>query len=185
MKSLLLARAAFALATISLVIPPPMLGAADPGPIAIASRTQLSQLGDVELGHGGMLHGTIVDEQGRPISAARLTVWRQGRIEGQVQSDVQGRFAFNGLRGGMYQLVSPQGAKLVRTWAADTAPPSASHAIVIAPGEEVIRGQQRISDVFRSDAFIVTSIIAAAIAIPVIVHNSRDRGSDRDDDSSS
>ena len=183
MKSLLLARVAFALATVGLVAPIEMLAAAEP--TAIKSRSQVPQLGDVELGQGGSLSGTIVDEQGRPISAARLSIWRQGRAQGEVQSDARGQFAFTGLRGGVYQLVSPQGATLLRAWAYDTAPPLALQAVVIAPGDEVIRGQQRISDVFRSDAFIVTSIIAAAIAIPVIVHNSRDRGSDRDDDSSS
>jgi hypothetical protein len=183
MKSLLLVRAAFALAAVGLVVPTQMLTAADP--VAITSRSQVPKVGDVELGQGGSLHGTIVDEQGRPLSAARLSVWRHGRVQGQVQSDARGAFAFSGLRGGVYQVVSPKGATLVRAWAHDTAPPSASQALVIAPTDEVIRGQQRISDVFRSDAFIVTSIIAAAIAIPVIVHNSRDRGSDRDDDSSS
>lgn len=85
---------------------------------------------DVELGRDGMLRGRVVDAQG----AAKMgvvTVWSGTKALGKVKCNPKGEFAFSGLRAGLHRVTTEQGAFACRFWAANTAPPSATPAIML------------------------------------------------------
>lgn len=184
MKSKLIARATVGLAALGLMVPPQAL-AAEPFGIGNAFRQAAAQIKDVELDAKGSLHGIVTDEQGRPLTRASVKVIHQNGAASETHSDASGRFEIQALKGGLYQLTADRHTEIIRLWSAETGPPASLRSIAVSQGALTVRGQHHVGDVFRSDGFIVAAIIAAAIAIPVVVHNSRDRASDRDDDSSS
>ena len=108
-----------------------------------------------------------------------------------MTADANGVFAAQGLRGGQYQIITPEGHKLYRFWAADTAPPSAADSAVVVTGNEVVRGQWappagptsyggRWLDWVRSHPYITAGIVAAAIATPIAIAASDDDGGSND-----
>jgi vitamin B12 transporter len=50
------------------------------------------------------LHGTIVDQLGGPVSAAAVTLWREGQRVAATTSGARGDFVFDGLPEGRYQV---------------------------------------------------------------------------------
>ena len=89
-----------------------------------------------------------------------------------AKTDLQGRFRFAGVKGGVYQLLSSGQVRFVRAWTAEAAPPAARPLALMVVGSEVVRGQMPLEDFFASDAVIITGLVAAMIAIPIAVHNS-------------
>ena len=84
---------------------------------------------DVALGPNGLLSGHVTNANGAP--AANVTVSLQdfqNQPIANVVTDPNGNFAIDGIRGGMYQLVTPDGRTIYRLWAPGTAPPSAPQA---------------------------------------------------------
>jgi hypothetical protein len=132
------------------------------------------QTDDVALDAGGRLRGQVVNVQGVP--AAGATVWlRQAGLEpAETHTDALGRFSFGRLSGGLYQVLVGRQSRLVRVWAAGTAPPVAQDAALVVVGGDLARGQMPLEDFFASDAVVVTGLVAAAIALPIALHNSKD-----------
>ena len=62
--------------------------------------------------------------------------------------------------------------RLVRAWAAQTAPPAARNIALVVAGGDVVRGQMPFEQFFASDAVIVCGMVAAMIALPVALNNS-------------
>ena len=183
MTRMLIAKAALCVAALGTAMPPHAI-AVEPNGLINDSRAAAPQIKDVELDAAGTLRGKVLSRN----NLAGPSVIRVERTDGAAADatcDAEGCFAIHGLKGGVYQLRTPQHTEIVRLWSSHTAPPAATQHMVITPGTVTVRGQHHVGDIFRSDGFIVAAIIAAAIAIPVVVHNSRDRASDRDDDSSS
>jgi hypothetical protein len=132
---------------------------------------------DVALRPGGVLVGQVVDQQGTARPGFVVSILQGGRAVVSTSTDTNGIFAAQGLRGGQYQLVTENGQSFCRLWAANTAPPVASDAVVLVTGEQVIRGQWgwgaeyggRWLDWVRSHPYITAGIVAAAVAAPLAV----------------
>ncbi|MGD9633208.1 MAG: carboxypeptidase-like regulatory domain-containing protein [Pirellulales bacterium] len=159
------------------------VGIASPRPAMAAEPTNAVK--DVALRTGGMLVGQVVDQQGTPRVNTPVVVLQGERQVVDTTTDANGVFAAQGLRGGQYQIVTPDGQKLCRFWAPNTAPPSAADAAVVITGNEVFRGQWaapsgpasyggRWLDWVRSHPYITAGVVAAAIATPIAIAASDD-----------
>ena len=72
---------------------------------------------DVALASGGMLEGQLFDAQGSPKAGMEVALLLEQRSLGTARTDTQGRFAFRGVRGGVYQLTTANGTGSYRLWA--------------------------------------------------------------------
>ena len=182
-------RAVAALAARGLVVPEKSLQAASPRPLALANSGLVAsnetaapqpRITDVALAEDGALHGVVVDGQAVPVPSVPVVLSQADRQVATTLSDAQGRFTLTAVRGGVYQITAGQGVAVYRVWTAASAPPAASKIALVNAQPQIVRGQMPFWDLFRTDAFLITAIVATAVAIPVAVHNLRD-----DNDSSS
>jgi hypothetical protein len=141
---------------------------------------------DVALDAEGTLHGQVVDVQGNPQSKTAVAVRHRGREVARTVSDESGRFRLSGLRGGLHEIVVGQSATVCRAWAPNTAPPSARPAALVVLGDQQVLGQcgpqgcapqscapracNRLK-CWLANPLVIAGIIAAAVAIPVAIHN--------------
>ena len=114
-----------------------------------------------------------MDSQGVPVRNAKVVLSKGSNEIAAGVSDGVGRFHLGPASGGVYTLHSSGRANLVRAWRAGTAPPAAGDMALVVVDDEVIRGQMPLEDFFASDAFLITALLVAAIAVPIAVHNSR------------
>jgi hypothetical protein len=171
-----LVRSAAWVAAAVLVFQPQLLLAE---PMSIATD-QPMRVVDVALGHNGVLYGQLLDRQGRqlPITAIQLT---NGHNEWVTYTDAEGNFRVEGLVGSTYQVHAAGQTEIVRMWAEGTAPPKASEGLLLVHDSSVVLGQHCGSPVCGSmicaakhplaNPFILGGIVAAAVAIPVAIHN--------------
>ena len=106
-------------------------------------------------------------------------------------TDGNGEFQCLTLRGGVHHVICGRSGRVVRLWAAGTAPPSAGTQLMIVQTGETIRAQHEPGPILThweslkchlTNPFIVGGIVAAAVAIPVAIHNANQ---DRDRDTGS
>jgi len=157
---------------------------------AIANQTQsLPGSVDVTLTTGGQMHGYIVDGQGVPARNVEVTLTTPAGQAVVTSSDDKGRFGYSGLQGGAYELETAHGVILCRAWTAKSAPPRSAATLLVVHDNAIIRGQWspapevngfvgRMKRVM-TNPFAVATIVGAAVAIPVAVHNAN-----KDDSSS-
>ena len=138
-----------------------------------ASRKRTASL-DVELSAEGVLAGELRDRQGRVQPLQDVWLWQKTRRVGRTRSDQRGRFQFRGVRGGVYRVVTGDVAVWCRCWPKATSPPAARAGLLLVTSDISTRGQQPLKEVFVANPFVMGGIIAAAIAIPIAVHNSGD-----------
>ena len=165
-----------------LVFQPQFLFAAEQ-PTASAPSTPARAMAvvDVELQPDGLLLGQLVDGQGRPLSATTIQLTSKQK-KWQVQTDQQGRFQLKNMTGATYTVQSGQQVQLVRAWAPGTAPPSATKGLLFVQDGDLVLAQHCASPVCGSavaaakhplaNPWVVGGLVAAAIAIPVAIHNS-------------
>jgi hypothetical protein len=150
-------------------------------PGAAWAATPATATGDVALRSGGLLLGQVVDQQGVAKAGMPVSIQFAGKEVVSTTTDVNGVFAAQGLRGGAYQVVTPQSANAYRLWAADTAPPSARPAALVVSGNEVVRGQGPMSswvNWVKCHPYITAGTVAAAVAIPLaLAADDSDNGS--------
>ncbi len=128
---------------------------------------------DVALQAGGTLHGQLFDAQAQPLARSSLVFIQNGQRIASVTTDDEGRFQVAGLRGGTLQIVVGVSMYICRAWAPRTAPPIAKNRLVLVLPTVVQRGQRPISDAFFGDPVMIGLVVAAAIAVPIAVSNSR------------
>jgi hypothetical protein len=167
--------AALTLALLATVAPPemPSLCAESPGTSRPATH-------DVQLDSQGQMTGMVVDAAGRPQADEPVAIQRVDRTADPVhiKTESDGRFRIGPLSAGTYRLTTDEGVCLCRLWTHTAAPPAASPALLIVNDATVTRGQRPIRDMFRSDPILMATVVAAAIAIPIAVHKSRDNDAD-------
>ena len=164
MKRINIVKGAFVgLAAVGLCLPQPLL-AAD------VTSARSSIVGDVALTGEGVLHGQVIDAQGQPMEETSVTLFDQNQRSWTAETDQSGRFAFAGLRGGVYQLVSAGGRASYRVWAPGTSPPTARQAALVVAGDEVVRGQLGLASLLANPWFIVAAV-GTAVTVPVAIHN--------------
>lgn len=143
---------------------------------------------DVTLTVGGVLRGYVLDAQAAPVANVEVRLTAPDGQQVATRSDDRGRFGYQGLRGGAYQLETEQGVVLCRAWTADAAPPQSAATLLVVHDEQAVRGQwhapPHVNGVVgrmkrvMTNPFAVAAIIGAAVAIPVAIHNAnRDNAS--------
>ena len=128
---------------------------------------------DVALEPDGTAIGMVVDLQGAPLADKRVVAYAGRREVARVRTDASGRFILGPMRGGVYQVQVDDDGHLFRMWSAGTEPASAKRGMLIVTRGDVLRGQRPIGQLFTSNVFIVTAVVAAAVAIPIAVANSK------------
>ncbi len=164
------------LATLTWLVPTQVFAAEVNGTRAPSTASR-PVIRDVALGSNGSMIGQLVDVQGRARPNQVVVVQRQGTEPRRTQTDQDGRFRFSGLSGGTYQIASVDAATLCRCWTEKTAPPAARQELLLVSGEGVERGQHPFGEILFSAPILIALVIAAAIAIPIAVHNSQDDAS--------
>ena len=154
-------------ACLGMLIPPPVLHAAT-GDAPTANRAVTV---DVSLSADGLLRGQAVNAQGRPAPLTRVSVRQNDREVATATTDRNGHFLLPGLRVGTYQLVAGQASVTYRLWQAKMAPPSATRAVLIVVDGRQVLAQQGPLGYWLSNPWIVAGLVAAAVAIPVAIHN--------------
>ena len=170
---------AAALACINLLVPLPLLQAADSSAQASAAEftvipatTSRITTHDFTLGPTGELRGQVVDKNGVHVADRIVVAVHSDKSSLETVTDANGRFRFVGAKPGMYQVASERGYQSCRCWAAATAPPSATTNVLLVEGDQTLRGQRPIGEIL-SGPVLIGLLIAAAIIIPIAVHNSR------------
>jgi hypothetical protein len=161
------------LSAVGLLLPTSVLEAAAPGALANDVKPRATLVNDVELDAAGSMHGLVVDVQGARAVDREVVVRQPGREVARTRTDAMGRFRIGPLRGGMYQLSVDGGGRMVRAWAANTAPPAAEKTTLVVIGGEVIRGQMPLECFFGSDAVIIAGLVAAMIILPIALSGSK------------
>jgi hypothetical protein len=164
-------RALGVLACAGLLLPPTVAEAGPPVVSAARVNSALS-IEDIALGDGQAFHGMVLSENGQPLAGEEVVVSQLGREVARTTSDESGHFAIQNLRGGLHLVRAGQGEGLYRFWTTGTAPPSARAKATLVD-RVTVRGQRPFKHLFHSRAFILGVVIAAAIAIPIAVHDSR------------
>ena len=166
---------AVGLSCVGLILPTPILNAAPPASTTRTPRSvqpQAKSISDVKLDSSGYLQGMVVDLQGAPVANA-IVIVRQGKRDvAKSKTDKLGRFSSGPMGRGTYLIRSGGGSRAVRAWTPQMAPPAARELTMLITGSEIVRGQMPLEDFFSSDAFVITGLVAAMIAIPIAVHNS-------------
>lgn len=136
-------------------------------------------VGDVALGEAGALRGVALDANNQPRAFQQITLWRDNQPLAEAVSDEHGRFAIPRIAGGVYTLRIADAIQVYRLWAPGTAPPHAQSEALLMASEPILRGQRPhpIYGLFQ-DPLVLGLIIAAAIAIPIAIHNLNDDDDD-------
>ena len=164
---------ATSLATVALVLAPTVRVEAEH---PLPADRPLAQVLDVALDAEQMLHGQVVNPSAVAVQQGQALLLRDGVTIGLVQADLEGRFAIRLTQGGLYQMATDHEVVSFRAWTAGAAPPRAQRAIVLTAGD-VTRGQQGQIPFVRHSPWVIVGVVAAAVAIPIVLHNHRnDRG---------
>ncbi len=183
MKIVVAQRVAAALACVGMLVQPALAAT----PVAAAPV-----VADVALAQGGVFSGKVVTAQGAPIAKTAVSLQQAGVVVATAETNAEGIFAVQGLRGGMYQVVADNGVVSYRLWAPNTAPPMANQSALIVTGQEILNGQYcgpacppnscppgggnggGVMGWVRQHPLLVAAGIATAIAVPLAVADDDD-----------
>jgi hypothetical protein len=99
--------------------------------IACAAELPTPPVLDVALRDGGVLQGRVVNLQGSGVPGTSVTLRAGDRTVAAGTTAADGSFRAEGLKGGMYQVVTVQGQGIYRLWSAGTAPPAAQSEVIV------------------------------------------------------
>ena len=159
-----------ALACLGMMLSVDVLLAAQPSEKFTATRAA-PQVRDVALAADGSMRGRVVSLEGLGQGEVSVVARLAGREVARATSDKTGYFSLAVPRGGVYEVQAGSQITLYRLWAARTAPPAAVEAALIVVGEEVLRAQIMPLKYWLDDPYFMTAVAAAAIGIPIVVHN--------------
>lgn len=89
----------------------------------------------------GQLNGRVVDAQGVSLNGAQVVIKQNGQEVARTNSDKNGQFSVNGLKGGVYQVSAGNSEGTYRVWTERTAPPSSKNGIVMVSSPSTVRAQ--------------------------------------------
>jgi hypothetical protein len=134
--------------------------------------------------------GKVVNAQGAPLTKVAVSLQQAGHEVATTTTDAEGVFAVQGLRGGVYQVVSEGGVVSYRLWAPNTAPPAANQSALIVTGSDIVSGQYGPPMApgaptsqggclawMREHPLLVGAAVATAIAVPLALADDDDPAS--------
>jgi hypothetical protein len=138
-----------AIAACGTALPAPLMAqdkparpAAEDSKPAPASQQPVAQkVRDVALAEDGSFTGRVINDQGKPLDGVVVKLVRDSKEVATTNADSQGRFKFASLKGGLYQVQTPQSQTTYRLWQADVAPAQAMKTVVVNGASPVVRGQ--------------------------------------------
>ncbi len=128
---------------------------------------------DVALAPGNFLTGAVVTADNKFCIIEAVVVLQENRVIAQGVTDAQGSFRIKVPGGGRYLLSTNRGGQFIRAWAPGAAPPGAHEGILLTQQSSLQLGQSPAGEMFTSTPFLIGALIAAAVAIPIAVSNSR------------
>jgi hypothetical protein len=156
-------------------------------------KSPKNRIPDVALSEGGRLEGQVVDYHGNILPNVPVTLKTEGVEPIATTTTEEGRFAYEGVTGGVYQVVLKDGdSTTIRAWTQEAAPPNARAEAVVymqnttepealspnAPtgrGGQAYRGGTRaqVGPVRRliSNPIVLPAAIATAIALPIALNS--------------
>lgn len=180
MKIVVAQRAAAALACVGMLVQPALAAS----PVAVPAAPAVA---DVALADGGLFTGKVVNAQGAPIAKTNVSLQQAGHEVAKTVTNEDGVFAVQGVRGGLYQVVSEGGVVSYRLWAPNTAPPAANQTAMVVTGEAILNGQYMPGCEtghgggalawVRNHPLLVAAGIATAIAVPLAIADDDDPAS--------
>jgi len=151
-----------------------LLGMLVPAPwISVARALPTARVTPIDVGlqPGGRLLGQAVDAQGRPLAGKQVSILQGGRQVVATTTDPEGRFFVKGFRGGTYEIAVGEARGIFLLWVAGTAPPSAAQRALVVAGGGPVRGQGGPIGFWLSKPWVLAGAVAAAVAVPVAIHN--------------
>ena len=138
---------------------------------------------DIALYENGQMQGKVVNRAGVAVAFVPIILHQSGALVAQMETDRDGMFRIENLRGGVYALQAGNAKRLYRVWAPGTAPPAADRSALVIVNEEITRGQ------FARDRFPYGTVqpsieawawgaaIAAGVFVPLYTGRDRNPGS--------
>jgi hypothetical protein len=144
-----------------------------------------ARISDVALGANGRLEGQVVDYQGKAMPNVPVSIKTEGVQPIATTTTEDGRFAYEGLSGGVYQVASKNGSySTVRAWTQEAAPPQAQAQAVlymqeVTPQQQTMPANNYAGGAPRSGGFksflanpiVLPAAIATAIALPIALNS--------------
>ncbi|OAI56256.1 hypothetical protein AYO47_02150 [Planctomyces sp. SCGC AG-212-M04] len=137
-----------ALAACGTALPAPLMAQDKPArpaeaskPAAAPKATEGQKIRDVALSEDGSFTGRVINDQGKPLDGVVVKLMRNEKEVATTNADSEGRFKFVSLKGGLYQVQTPQSQTTYRLWQADVAPAQAMKTVVVNGAAPVVRGQ--------------------------------------------
>jgi hypothetical protein len=112
-----------------------------PTPVPAPKTADTPKVRDVALAEDGSFTGRVIDDHGKPLDGVVVKLVRNEKEVAATNADSQGRFKFASLKGGVYQVQTPQSQSTYRLWQADVAPAQAMKTVVVNGASPVVRGQ--------------------------------------------
>lgn len=135
---------------------------------AIRPAPATSALTDVALDSERTLSGQVISSSGAPIGNSAVWAVQRGEVIATAVTDENGWFTLAGMKGGVYQIETANGASSVRVWTSDSAPPAARASALVVSDEQVARGQGIVRRLI-TNPWVWGVGIATAIAVPVVI----------------
>jgi hypothetical protein len=111
------------------------------GQPAFAVDQAVIRSADVKLGDGGVLVGSVVTPEAKPVSATRVVVLQGQNAVAETMTNEKGEFSVKGLRNGAHTVQLANSNQPVRFWSASSAPPNANGKLVLVSSQNVVRAQ--------------------------------------------
>ncbi|MGM0490343.1 MAG: carboxypeptidase-like regulatory domain-containing protein [Planctomycetota bacterium] len=171
MKAIQIARFGLVLFACLGMLLPVQLFASDSKPRA--GQPKVSRvLVDISL-QAGRLTGRVTDADGIPVAETLVVAVQNRKAVSRAMTDKDGTFSLSGIRGGLCHVVAGNMVQVCRCWTREAAPPAAKPHLLIASDTAVVRGQRPLSERVFAKPVLLGLVLAAAIAIPIAVHNSK------------
>ncbi len=155
-----------------------ILGMVAPAGVLCGAERPLSSAAmasDVALSPDGTLRGQVLSPQGQGLAGVHVSVSAGTRDLGSTVTGTDGRFEVRGLKGGVLLLTAGATQTIVRAWTATAAPPAARSGVLVVAGQSQTLGQSWSGfKKVATNPWVIAGVVAAAVAIPVAIHNSND-----------
>lgn len=130
---------------------------------------------DIVLQEQGALIGSLVNDAGQPIAAAKVQILHNSRLVAATTTDESGRFAFRSLRNGTHILETDGATQVVRFWGESAAPPAAvDHLTVVVRPDALVRGQAASTPGLLGNPWFIAGVVGIAVGTVMIVENQND-----------